>query len=470
LTKLLNGKPVEQTLKDFKQTIKDILRGIPGASVGFEFNGTRHIWHYGSESLETEVSISDSSLFQIGSVTKLFTSMLITRAIKDNRLTYDTTVQTILPWFSVGNEEVSRTVTLKHLLTHQAGWQGDLFEHYGCEHSALTTYVTAMSALRQIHGLGAAVSYCNSGYVLLGLIAERLLQMPYELAIKKYIFDQLGMPHSCFCEDVTSGQFRVAGHIHGNVAQPWGIPRSMSPSGGIVSTAGDLLTFLSFHEDELRKGIASDYHQTYQCQSVFIRESSGYGWEIQNKFDSSVYCHGGLTNGQAAFAALIPALGRKIVVLTNCLSGSFAARRIANAFYAYIGMEQIKPDDQQKHQTHGIPLAGEYKSDFQDISITVRGGKGVLSISPTADFPYIGCAKLPAPAPMDIEYVAGCKAVVTNTDYKGTVIDFFELDSKTYLRFGKRLYIGAHIVKEEMESEHDSKSNGVGTIPSRGGH
>src|SRR5213078_3078408 len=101
--------------------------------------------------LDTGVEATTDTLFQIGSISKVWTTTVIMQLADEGKLDLDAPVQTYLPGFKVADPEVSAAVTLRHLLTHTSGIDGDHFEDFGRGDDCLERYVDACATLGQTH-------------------------------------------------------------------------------------------------------------------------------------------------------------------------------------------------------------------------------------------------------------------------------------------------------------------------------
>lgn len=95
------------------------------------------------------------TLFQVGSITKIFTGTVVLRLVEQGKLRLDAPVREVLPGFRVQDETASQGATVRTLLTHMGGWEGDLFENPGDGDDALARMVERMAALEQKSSSGS---------------------------------------------------------------------------------------------------------------------------------------------------------------------------------------------------------------------------------------------------------------------------------------------------------------------------
>ena len=124
------------------------------------------------------------SLFQIGSITKVWTTTVVMQLVDEGLVELDAPLRRYIPEFSVGDESVAEAVTIRHLLTHSSGIDGDNFADTGRGDDALEKYVATCASLRQVHPVGATMSYCNTGFTLLGRVIEVVTGEVWDTALR----------------------------------------------------------------------------------------------------------------------------------------------------------------------------------------------------------------------------------------------------------------------------------------------
>lgn len=281
----------------------------------------------------TGVEATPDSLFQIGSMTKSFTATVALRLVEDGAFDLDVPVIEYLPELRLGDAGVAKTVTVRQLLTHTSGIDGDVFTDTGRGDDCLARYVAALENVAQNHPPGATFSYCNSGYVLLGRLIEKITGVVWDRAMRDLLFAPLGLTHTATLpEEALMFRVAVGHHESGGRVVPvgqWGMPRSGTPAGTNVSCdVNDVLRFARMH---LADGRSPHGDRILSAPSARLMrmghvelpnpytlgDSWGLGW-IRFLWDGHrVVGHDGGTIGQSAFLRLCPDRRLAVVLLTN---------------------------------------------------------------------------------------------------------------------------------------------------------
>src|SRR3954469_16588990 len=147
----------------------------------------------GTANLRSGLPVSTETVFQIGSITKVYTATLVMQLVDEGLVDLDAPVRTYLPEFRLGDETAASAITVRQLLSHTSGIDGDVFDEFGRGDECVEKYVDAMAALAQTSDPGAFFSYCNAGYVVLGHIVERLRHCSWDAALRTYLLEPLGL-------------------------------------------------------------------------------------------------------------------------------------------------------------------------------------------------------------------------------------------------------------------------------------
>jgi CubicO group peptidase (beta-lactamase class C family) len=194
------------------------------------------------------------------------------------------------------------------------------------------------------------MSYCNSGFVVLGRVIERLTGKAWDAALAEYLVGPLGLAHTwTLPEDVL--RFRAAmGHVanpDGEDPEPaptWGLMRSAGPAGLICATAADVVAFARLHLDggrapDGRRLLAAARIAEMQQAQIEVPNPHGVGragqwglgWALFDWGGRTVYGHDGGTIGQSAYLRVVPDAGVAVALLTN--GDSDVSRAFAEAVF-----------------------------------------------------------------------------------------------------------------------------------------
>lgn len=318
-------------------TLGDLIArgGVPAASVAVLSGGRVVTASAGVLNTGTGVEATTDSLFQIGSITKVWTATLIMQLVDEDRLDLDAPVAGILPGFALGEQDAATTITTRQLLSHTAGFEGDYFTDTGTGDDCVQKYVASLADAPQLFPPGEQFSYNNAAYVVLGRIIEVLRDTPFDTALRHHLIVPLGLDHVA-TDAAQAIMFRSAvGHVpspDGGAPVPapvWSLVRSTAPAGATLSmTAEDLLGFARMHMED---GVAADGTRILSTESVRAMQHThvdvpelglmgtgwGLGWSIYDWDGGPVLGHDGGTIGQAAFLRVAPAAGVAVAILTN---------------------------------------------------------------------------------------------------------------------------------------------------------
>ena len=235
--------------RHLEQRLRDLCAAhdVPGASVAVLVDGEVVTAATGVLNRDTGVEATTDSLFQIGSITKPYTASLVMRFVERGELDLDVPVATYLPEFRVADPTATRTVTLRHLLSHSSGIDGDHFLDTGRGDDVLERYVASCSALAQQFPVGATMSYCNAGFGITGRVLEKVSGRVWDQVLREELLEPLGLEHTMTLPEEVL-RFRAAcGHVGEpgslRLTPQWGIPRSSGPAGLINATAEDTVAF-----------------------------------------------------------------------------------------------------------------------------------------------------------------------------------------------------------------------------------
>ncbi|MEX0751080.1 MAG: serine hydrolase domain-containing protein, partial [Dehalococcoidia bacterium] len=210
---------------------------VPGATLAWMHGDELQSAASGVINVNTGVKTTPDTLFQIGSITKVYTTTLIMQLVDEGRIDLDAPPSTYLPDLRFGDPKATPAITIRHLLTHTSGVDGDFFDDFGRGDDAVQRYVAASATLAQLFPPGAMWSYCNAGFVVLGRIIEVLTGMTWDAALKARLLEPLGVKHTVTLPEEALLHNTAAGHnvlpsLQASLVRQWGMTGGGGGGGG----------------------------------------------------------------------------------------------------------------------------------------------------------------------------------------------------------------------------------------------
>ncbi|GMV61208.1 MAG: serine hydrolase [Parvibaculum sp.] len=380
--------------------------GVPGAAIAVWAGGELKEAAAGVCNIETKVPATAETLFQIGSITKLYTAALAMQLVEEGKLGLDQPVRKVLPDFAVADEEASGKITLRHLLNHTSGIDGDFFKDAGRGEDRIAKYVRLLKNVEQIHPLGAMFSYCNAGFVVAGRMIEVAAGKGWDKAIRERIAKPLGTPaFSTLPEQAMRHQTAI-----GHVGQPGALmvtpiaylAQSNAPAGSMpMAKARDVIAFARMMMNE---GVAANgtpvlsaesvhrmHLRTITCPPQMNIDAIGLGsflWDWNGDGHYEVFGHDGSTIGQAAWLRYHTESETAVALLTNGGNGKGLADEVLAAIFS--DAAGIAPPEPPAPAGQGMPevsrLTGTYAKASGTVEVSVKEGMLIALHKPAPDF------------------------------------------------------------------------------------
>ena len=263
-------------------------------------------------------------------------------------------------------------VRVRHLLSHMAGFDCELpgpdLSRLGDGDGALAAAVEELPGVRRFVGSDEIWSYANTGYWLAGHLAAERAGSVYENALAERVLTPFGLDATSFGEpDLDgTGPFVVAG--------PY--PRARRPSGGLVSTAPDLVRF---GQRLLGEPFFAEMRQAYGKP---IGGVYGLGLFGERVGGVDVWGHPGSYGGFQTQLLLVPAAGAVFVGLTNAELGAQALYDVENAFFdEVLGARRVLPPFAELTDEQLAAYTGRYENSDATADIRAEDGGLVLAIA-----------------------------------------------------------------------------------------
>ena len=289
--------------------------------VGYFDGDEVEYYSYGKTSIKDGVPVNEHSVFEIGSITKVFTTILLADKVLKGEMKLSDPISKYLPKHIKTPKKKGEEITLKDLATHSSGLPNmpsnilpinpnNPFANY--TPNRLYSFI---SQHKLNNPIGERFEYSNLGVALLGHILELQSNTDYENLILKTIAEPLKMNATKIILTPSMQTNLAYGHSQGRKVDNWDLGVLMG-AGGIRSTAKDMVTFLQANILERPSPIKSA--MTLSHQSAYKSKQGrevGLGWLYAN--NGSVIWHNGGTGGYTSFLGFLKGTTKGVVVLTN---------------------------------------------------------------------------------------------------------------------------------------------------------
>lgn len=303
------------------QTLKNYLTEFPNQtqfSVAIVDGNETHF--YGQVKVADSINQLDNStsVFQIGSVTKVFTSTLLAQLVLEKQVKLTDSIQ---QYFSFPLKE--NGITLQALSNHTSGLPRlpsnlDLasinlknpYEFYA--EADLEYYLS--EEMNTSSGKEPSYQYSNLGATILAKSLENSTDKSYAELLSEKIFQALEMKNSTLDREKVGGNLVQGQDANGNKTPIWDMEQ-FEGAGAILSTTKDLSKFVKAHFEDKENAYALTTLPTFMAnQNLRI----GLGWHIlQDEQNHDMYWHNGGTGGYSASVFMIPETQKAVIILTN---------------------------------------------------------------------------------------------------------------------------------------------------------
>ena len=371
---------------------------VPGAACGVLLGDEVEVATTGVVNVATGVPVTPGTLFQIGSITKLYTASLVQQAAAAGVVSLDEPVRAQLQEFMVADPGATIEITPRHLLTHTSGIEGDHLIDTGWNPDALQRYMGTLAALGQIHATDETYSFCNTGYAVAGRLLEVATGEHFDRVLRRRLTRPLGCRSTLTLPQHALLHSVAVGHVQTPDTDPvrqarWVLTRSNGPMGGVMAPPGELLAFARLHLARGRDADGTDLlapvdveaMQRPHVESHVPGEDQALGWTVRRWGDEVCLAQDADTFGQRAFLRVVPARGLALCVMTNSPTGGALGQQLVERLAADLaettageaepaGGAPPPPTGRVAGMTAGH--AGTYDRLHQRIVVTVPDGGG----------------------------------------------------------------------------------------------
>jgi CubicO group peptidase (beta-lactamase class C family) len=382
---------------------------IPGATVAVVKDGRVLLTKgYGFADLEKKTPvIAEQTLFRTGSVAKLFTWTAIMQLVEQGKLNLNADINMYLEGFKIP-ATYPQPITLKHLLTHTAGFEDRIIgsvRQRAEDLEPLASFVAKRIPAR-VYPPGTVTAYSNYGATLAGYIVEHVSGMPYERYVEKNIFEPLQMKRSEFAQPPKAFAADMAnGYTYSNGKFQHGAFEIMQivPAGSLSTTASDMAHFVmaqlqggEFRGKRILQPATLKEMQRQQFSNDPRVSGMAYGFYLAKVRGHRVLMHHGETNFFRTLLALLPDQQFGLYVAYNAPGGSVATDALLDAMLERYFPVTTAPEKQTGVAVETNRYVGQYLSTrtprstlekavqlfvpfYQPISVRANG-QGLLEI------------------------------------------------------------------------------------------
>lgn len=293
----------------WKQVMQETVQlGTPGILAKTSNNGKTSSYTAGVADLSTKKSIKSEYRFRIGSVTKTFTATTVLQLVGENRIQLDDPIEKWLPGLIQGNGYDGNQITIRQLLNHTSGIAEYLKSKDADIMNSKKTYtaeeiVKIGLSLPPDFSPGKGWLYSNTGYVILGMLIEKITGNSYAEEIEKRIIEPLDLSNTFLPGNspVIPGKNHARGYMKIDETSElkdmtYYNPSLANSAGDMISNADDLNKFFSFllggkllKERELKEMLT-----TVPIEGKGVGDGYGLGiYETKLPNGVSVWGHGG---------------------------------------------------------------------------------------------------------------------------------------------------------------------------------
>lgn len=320
LSTLSFGQSKSEKIDEFLNLLNDNNQFMGVVSI-YESGALKYSHSVGFLDTENGTSLNTETKFRIGSISKMYTSVLVFKAIESGKLKLDTKLSKYFP--QIKN---ARQITISQLLQHQSGIPN--FTNSQVYLSKMYTGMTEDEVIDLILSMpvelepGTAFSYSNSNFYLLSLILEKVTKKSFSSLLKEQITQPLDLENTyygqktrpeqneaySFAIDGTTGNWQKSGETE------MSIPKG---AGAIVSNQSDLNAFIQ----ALFEGKLVSQNSLEQMMS--LKEGFGYGMMVLPFYERQAYGHLGSIDGFESCLVYFPEDKISLVILANAV-GSYS--------------------------------------------------------------------------------------------------------------------------------------------------
>jgi CubicO group peptidase (beta-lactamase class C family) len=384
-------------------------QGLPGISMGIVHDQDL-IWSrgFGFGDLEQRLPVSSETIYRIGSISKLFTSIAVLKLRDESKLRLDDRVDAHLPWFRPKNSfPETPPISIRHLLTHTSGLPSNALSSYWNSFEFPSSQEVAEGIRQQetVLPTQSRFKYSNLGFSVAGRLVSEVSGTSFEQFVRDQILEPLSM-NSTFPGLPEEARPRLAIGLGRRMPDgtrqvlPYSETRGITPAAGFSSTVTDLARLASWIFrllDGEEREVLNSYALREMLSVQWLHPSWEWGWglgfEILHTPDRNLAGHGGLVGGYRCAFYLSPQEKVAVIALANAVDTKLFPGQpysIVDKAFAWVApaIEKavVLPDRNEELDPEWDRYVGTYRAWWTDLRVLILKGSLVL-IYPQAENP-----------------------------------------------------------------------------------
>jgi serine-type D-Ala-D-Ala carboxypeptidase/endopeptidase len=318
-----------------------------GLMVGVAHNGERWIFSYGETSKGSGRKPDSKTLFQIGSITKIFTAELLADPVRHGKAQLNDPLKKYFPRAHVPVYG-EREITLLDLATHTSGLPRNIGKWQRTT-ATIPDMLNFLSSYRLTRAPGERYEYSNLAFALLGHALAHSANTNWTAMVHREIVVPLQLRDTTI--ELNPDQSGRAAQGYGARGNPAPLHSNlwpmMAPAGGLYSTMDDMLDFLAYNMSERQTPLSELLPMMHQARHAGPKPQTeiGLGWEIRKTPNGEIIWKNGATPGFHSYIGFNPSTKTGVVVLTN--SAMKPAPFVSAVFSQFKMSPGENPDDEE---------------------------------------------------------------------------------------------------------------------------
>lgn len=327
--------------------IREVMQAqdLPAVSIAV-VEGPRVVWArgFGLAKPKEGVAATASTVYRVGSVSKLFTDLAVMQLVEEGKLDLDAPVSRYLPGFAPGNP-FGTPITVRQMMSHRSGLvrESPVGHYFDPTSPSIADSVRSLNDTELVFAPEARSKYSNAAIATVGLVVETLRGEPFAAAVTRTVLEPLGLDSTAYKplppmeKNLATGQMWT---YDGRTFDAPTFPLGHAPAGNLYSTVLDLGKFLTALLDEGRgpggpvvkpETLKAMWTPQFAAEGEGPSRGFGLGFILAELDGHRKVGHNGAVYGFATEVSALPddGLGVAVVISKDCANAT--ATRIADA-------------------------------------------------------------------------------------------------------------------------------------------